>query len=103
MTTYLRILSYVRKHWLHLSGSLISIIFFTLFSCASLISIIPFLKEIFQQDSSLVDPEQFVVVKVLMPSQHPLADIDADENVAHEGHVRHRERSVQFHSDSGDV
>lgn len=47
MPTYLRIIRYVRPYWAALSGSLISILFFTIFSGASLISILPFLDVIF--------------------------------------------------------
>ncbi|RMD99334.1 MAG: ABC transporter ATP-binding protein, partial [Calditrichaeota bacterium] len=69
MNIYLRILRYVRKYWLHLGGSLICIIFFTLFSSASLVSIIPFLKVIFQQEMSAApspaaSPEQLAPPKL---------------------------------------
>ena len=56
MTIYLRILKYVRRYWRHLLGSLVCIIFFTLFSSASLVSIIPFLKVLFQQQSEVTLP-----------------------------------------------
>ncbi len=48
MKTYWRILRYVRNYWFHLSASLTSILFFTLFSSASLIAIIPLLQVIFR-------------------------------------------------------
>ncbi len=47
MQTYLRLLRYVRPYWAHLTGSIICILFYTLFSSASLISILPFLEVIF--------------------------------------------------------
>lgn len=47
MPTYLRIIRYVRPYWAALSGSLICILFYTIFSGASLISILPFLDVIF--------------------------------------------------------
>lgn len=47
MPTYLRIISYVRPYWATLSGSLLCIFFYTLFSGASLVSILPFLDVIF--------------------------------------------------------
>ncbi|NUO79547.1 ABC transporter ATP-binding protein [candidate division KSB1 bacterium] len=47
MPTYLRILRYVRPYWSALTGSLICIFFYTLFSSASLVSILPFLDVIF--------------------------------------------------------
>ncbi len=47
MPTYLRILRYVRPYGATLTGSLICIFFYTLFSSASLVSILPFLDVIF--------------------------------------------------------
>jgi subfamily B ATP-binding cassette protein MsbA len=47
MPTYLRIIRYVRPYWAALSGSLLCIFFYTLFSSASLVSILPFLDVIF--------------------------------------------------------
>lgn len=47
MTLYLRILKYVRPYWAHLFGSLLCIVLFTLFSSATVVSIIPFLRTIF--------------------------------------------------------
>jgi subfamily B ATP-binding cassette protein MsbA len=47
MALYFRILRYLRPYWASLLGSLICIFFFTLFSSASLVSIIPFLGTIF--------------------------------------------------------
>ena len=56
MRVYIRILAYVRTYWLHLVASLICILFFTAFSSASLISIIPFLKVIFGAEHVAADP-----------------------------------------------
>lgn len=47
MALYFRILRYLKPYWASLLGSLICIFFFTLFSSASLVSIIPFLGTIF--------------------------------------------------------
>ena len=47
MQTYLRILRYVRPYWAYLTGSIVCIVFYTVFSSASLISILPFLEVIF--------------------------------------------------------
>src|SRR5262245_7210856 len=47
MHTYLRLLGYVRPYWSHLTGSIICILCYTIFSSASLISILPFLEVIF--------------------------------------------------------
>jgi subfamily B ATP-binding cassette protein MsbA len=47
MRTYLRLLRYVRPFWAYLTGSIICILFYTVFSSASLISILPFLEVIF--------------------------------------------------------
>ena len=48
MDIYLRILRYIKPYWVYLSGSLVAIFFFTIFSSATLISVIPFLRTIFQ-------------------------------------------------------
>lgn len=47
MALYFRILRYLKPYWKSLLGSLVCIFFFTLFSSASLVSIIPFLGTIF--------------------------------------------------------
>ncbi len=47
MALYFRILRYLKPYWKSLLGSLVCILFFTLFSSASLVSIIPFLGTIF--------------------------------------------------------
>jgi subfamily B ATP-binding cassette protein MsbA len=47
MHTYWRILRYVKPYWLHLSGSIGCIFFFTVFNTASLLSVMPFLRVIF--------------------------------------------------------
>ncbi len=47
MPTYLRIIRYVRPYWAALTGSLLCIFFYTIFSSISLISILPFLDVIF--------------------------------------------------------
>ncbi len=48
MTVYLRILKYIKPYWTYLIGSLVAIMFFTIFSSATLVSVIPFLRTIFQ-------------------------------------------------------
>lgn len=49
MNIFLRILfQYVRPYWATLLGSIVCILFFTLFNSASLVSIMPFLKTLFQ-------------------------------------------------------
>jgi len=50
MKTFLRILKYVTPYWPRLVGSIFCIVFFTLFSSASLISVMPFLNTIFQTE-----------------------------------------------------
>ena len=57
MKIFLRILRYLRPYWLTLLGSFLCIIFFTIFNSASLISIMPFLKTLFEPQSA----EQVVV------------------------------------------
>ena len=47
MALYFRILRYLKPYWASLLGSLVCIFFFTIFSSASLVSIIPFLGTIF--------------------------------------------------------
>jgi len=52
MNVYLRIIKYVKPYWAYLTGSLIAIIFFTIFSSATLVSVIPFLRTIFQVEQT---------------------------------------------------
>jgi len=52
MALYFRILRYLKPYWKSLLGSLVCIFFFTLFSSASLVSIIPFLGTIFDAPQS---------------------------------------------------
>ncbi len=47
MTVYLRILKYIKPYWSYLIASFVAILFFTIFSSATLVSIIPFLRTIF--------------------------------------------------------
>ncbi len=47
MTIYLRILKYIKPYWKYLVASFVAILFFTIFSSATLVSIIPFLRTIF--------------------------------------------------------
>lgn len=58
MATYFRILAYVRYYWLHLSASMLCIFFFTIFSSATLVSVIPLLKIIFTPDSVITSTYQ---------------------------------------------
>lgn len=51
MQIFLRILKYIKPYTFHLINSLIAILFFTIFSSATLISVIPFLQTIFYQNS----------------------------------------------------
>ncbi len=62
MKTYLRILKYVKPYWIRLVGSIICIIFFTIFNSASLLSLMPFIKTIFQPQSTQA------VVRVQQPT-----------------------------------
>ncbi len=48
MNIFLRILAYVKPYWPRLTGSMLCIVFFSLFNGASLVSVIPFLNAIFQ-------------------------------------------------------
>lgn len=48
MNVYFRIIKYVRPYLVYLVGSMVAILFFTIFSSATLVSVIPFLKTIFQ-------------------------------------------------------
>ena len=50
MHIFLRILKYVKPYTIHLISSLICILFFTLFSSATLVSVIPFLPIIFYEN-----------------------------------------------------
>ncbi|NOY76758.1 MAG: ABC transporter ATP-binding protein [Calditrichaeota bacterium] len=52
MNVYLRIIKYVKPYWVYLTGSLIAILFFTVFSSATLVSVIPFLRTIFQVEQT---------------------------------------------------
>ncbi len=60
MRTYLRLLRYARPYWAYLTGSTLCILFYTIFSSASLISILPFLEVVFysgeQTQTSQVSP-----------------------------------------------
>src|SRR5574341_1335872 len=47
MKTYRRILGYAKPYWLALSGSIFCILWFTLLSGASLVSVVPFLNTLF--------------------------------------------------------
>jgi len=60
MRVYLRIIKYIKPYWAHLLGSILCIFFFTIFSSASLISIMPFLKTIFtpaQENPTILSEE----------------------------------------------
>jgi len=50
MKLYLRILAYIKPYWAHLLGSLVCILFFTVFSSVLTLSVIPFLNTIFSQE-----------------------------------------------------
>jgi len=52
MKIYLRILKYVKPYWKTLVASILCIIFFTIFNSASLLSLMPFIKTIFQPQQS---------------------------------------------------
>ncbi len=71
MKIYFRILKYLRPYWLSLTGSLICILFFTLFSSASLVSIIPFLDTIFTRPQPAVVEEQVVATVETAPDITP--------------------------------
>jgi subfamily B ATP-binding cassette protein MsbA len=78
MKTYLRILGYVKAYWVHLTGSLFCIFFYTVFSSASLISVVPFLDMIFYgtanteapgPSDSQAHPQTFKVPQALQESK----------------------------------
>jgi len=48
MKIFLRILSYVKPYWSHLTGSILCVFFFVIFNSVSLFSIMPFLSTIFE-------------------------------------------------------
>jgi len=79
MALYFRILRYLKPYWTSLLGSLICIFFFTLFSSASLVSIIPFLGTIFGS-------QQGVEMRAEAPAPGPGAELDeaapADDGAA---------------------
>ena len=52
MKTFLRILRYLKSYWLHLVGSILCIVLFTIFSSATLISVMPFMHTIFNKGQS---------------------------------------------------
>lgn len=51
MQTYLRIIRYVKPYWAHLTGSILCVLLFVVFSSVSLFSIMPFLSTIFGTES----------------------------------------------------
>lgn len=57
MRTYLRLLRYVRPYGAYLAGSIICILFYTAFSSASLVSILPFLEVIFYSGAQTPGPQ----------------------------------------------
>ncbi|MCD6165321.1 ABC transporter ATP-binding protein [candidate division KSB1 bacterium] len=57
MQIYLRILKYVKPYWGLLLGSLVCILFFTFFSSATLVSVIPFLRTIFNTETTTLSHE----------------------------------------------
>ncbi len=58
MTIYLRILKYIKPYWKYLLASFVAIVFFTIFSSATLVSIIPFLRTIFATEQPVVTQTQ---------------------------------------------
>ncbi len=76
MALYFRILRYLKPYWASLLGSLICIFFFTLFSSASLVSIIPFLGTIF-------GGQQSVEMQVEGPA--PAAGVEAGDQMQADG------------------
>ena len=57
MKIFLRILKYVKPYSAHLISSLICILFFTIFSSATLVSVIPFLRTIFYEQTQIANEE----------------------------------------------
>ena len=53
MNIYRRLLQYVKRYWVPLSGSIVCVLFFVIFSSISLISIMPFLSTIFNEDAHI--------------------------------------------------
>ena len=82
MKTFLRILRYLKYYWLHLVGSILCIVLFTVFNSATLISVMPFLHTIFNVDGQSATSSQVVdspvldksVPKVLEGSRQALKD-----------------------------
>jgi len=58
MKIFLRILRYLKSYWLHLLGSILCIVFFTIFNSASLISVMPFLHTIFNAEGQGITTSQ---------------------------------------------
>lgn len=71
MKIFFRIFRYLRPYWLTLAGSILCIVFFTTFNSASLVSIMPFLKTLFQPQST----EQVVAPVSAVPNP---ADLVSD-------------------------
>jgi len=70
MQIFLRILKYVKPYTVHLISSLICILFFTLFSSATLVSVIPFLRTIFYENPQYSVEESISSEDNLVDSQN---------------------------------
>ncbi len=58
MKLYLRIIRYMKPYWASLVGSILCILFFTIFNLLFQIAVIPFLNTIFQSDQKQAQTEQ---------------------------------------------
>ncbi len=87
MALYFRIFRYLKPYWASLLGSLVCIFFFTIFSSASLVSIIPFLDTIFsspQEAASQIQTQAGAGVA----SQRPA--VPAESNPVLSSSLRHK-------------
>ncbi len=75
MNIYRRLLHYVRRYWVPLSGSIVCVLFFVIFSSISLISIMPFLSTIFNEDAQIQQSDNPSVESV-SPSISGVSQLD---------------------------
>jgi ATP-binding cassette, subfamily B, bacterial MsbA len=79
MALYFRILRYLKPYWASLLGALVCILFFTLFSSASLVSIIPFLDTIFNAPQSAEVKTQMQAQPIDGGAEAPAARVQKQE------------------------
>jgi len=78
MHIYLRIIRYVKPYWAHLTGSILCVLFFVVFSSVSLFSIMPFLSTIFGTESVIEEAlvlDSSPVPTSTTPSKSPLLSV----------------------------